>query len=156
RGFGSNGVRRLSAVCAIPRYSIYIVSSGILLGFPTAACRILPFSLGRQAERISAPGVQLQDKLLRIIPGYRLDRIVVSFLEAGRIIPHNFLPLALSYAVFPNPKTTHRHFMLRRLIGWAIACRRPATHLVRPSLDPYEFHSGGWIFPLPPCRACGG
>lgn len=65
RGFGSNGVSRASTICGIPRHSTYIVSSSILLRFPTTPCRILPFSLGRQAERVSALAIQLQDSHYR-------------------------------------------------------------------------------------------
>ena len=60
------------------------------------ARRILPFSLGRQAELLSRANIEFLDELLHIVPVYFLNGPIIA-LKIGWVFAHNHLPLCLCH-----------------------------------------------------------
>jgi len=102
--FQSHFMRLRIRIVVIPRIlpdlAVIRIISPVKPGGGSRPAGILPFRLGREPKCTLAQLVQSLDEGLAVIPRDSFNGPVVSF-EAGRITPHDRLPLRLGYLVFP-------------------------------------------------------
>jgi hypothetical protein len=137
-----------SAVAPVPAQVVQIVAAGILFFPAPAPGRVLPLSLGGQAEGTGSSGIKLGDEALYVIPAHLLHRIIISGLETEGIViaAHDPGPLALGHLVLAHPEPVQADLVHGKFITLTTVRPLPAPHVKAPR-HPYKLHTGDRVGP---------
>ena len=82
-------------------------------------------------------GIELTNKLLRLVLGDAFDGQIRIALEMTRVSSHDCLPLALSHCAYPEIKRCADVYLMHRLFSIA-GVSIIGTHLEHPRLNPHK------------------